>query len=107
MQALWCEETEGSMLIMLVFVNVLAEHVEPFIVATLEMAHISLRERGCRRFEVIRDETMPAQFILYKVFNSRADVELHLQTEHYTNWQNATAALLAEPARAATYTQLF
>lgn len=95
------------MLIVLVFANVLAEQLEPFLVATLEMAHASLRERGCRRFEVIREEMAPTQFILYKIFNSRADAELHLQTEHYADWQSVTAAMLAEPARTATYTQLF
>lgn len=95
------------MLIMLVFIKVLAEFIEPFTVATLEMAHTSLREQGCRRFEVIRDETDPTQFVLYLLFNSRADAELHSQREHYQNWQTATRTMLAEPARENTYTQLF
>lgn len=95
------------MLIMLVFIQVLAEFIEPFTVATLEMAHTSLREQGCRRFEVIRDETDPTQFILYMSFNSRADAELHSQMEHSRNWQDAAQAMLAEPARVNTYTQLF
>ena len=95
------------MLILLVWINVLSEQVEPFMVATLEMAHASLRERGCRRFEVIRSEQTPTQFILYQLFNSRADAELHSQTEHYLNWQSVTTAMLAEPARMSSYTQLF
>jgi autoinducer 2-degrading protein len=95
------------MLVMLMFLNVLSEHTEPFIVATLEMAHASLRERGCRRFEVIREEANPTRFVFYQLFNSRADGELHLQMEHYANWQTATAAMLAEPARVVTYSQLF
>lgn len=95
------------MLIMIVFLNVLSEFVEPFTIATLEMAHLSLRERGCRRFEVIREETDPTRFILYLLFNSRADGDLHLQMEHYENWLTATAPMLAEPARVATYTQLY
>lgn len=95
------------MLIKVVFISVLAECIEPFTVATLEMAHTTLRERGCRRFEVIRDETDPTQFILYQLFNSRADAELHSQTEHYQNWQSVTNTMLAEPARMSSYTQLF
>ncbi len=98
---------EPNMLIQLVFMRVLTEYVEPFIVATLEMAHTSLREQGCRRFEVIRDETDPTQFILYLLFNSRADGELHLLMEHVANWQTVTASMLAEPARVNSYTQLF
>ncbi len=95
------------MLILLMWLTVLPEQSEPFMVATLEMAHASLRERGCRRFEALRNEAAPAQFILSAWFNSRADAELHLQMEHYQNWQSATAGMLAEPARMETCTQLF
>ncbi|MCG3142357.1 MAG: hypothetical protein HDKAJFGB_03803 [Anaerolineae bacterium] len=95
------------MLILLMWVNVLAEQVEPFMVTTLEMAHASLRERGCRRFEALRNEQFPTQFILSALFNSRADAELHLQMEHYQNWQEATAGMLAEAPRLETFTQLF
>jgi quinol monooxygenase YgiN len=56
---------------------------------------------------VIRDETDPTQFILYLLFNSRADGELHLLMEHVANWQTVTASMLAEPARVNSYTQLF
>lgn len=98
---------EGTMLILLVRVNSLPEHQEPFIIATLEMAHASLRARGCRRFEVLRSEQTPTQFLLSALFNSRADAELHLQSEQYSNWQNITSAMLAEPARVETYTELF
>jgi quinol monooxygenase YgiN len=95
------------MLIKVVFIKALAEWIEPFMVATLEMAHATLRERGCRRFEVLRDESEPTEFILYQLFNSRADAELHSQMEHYQNWQSVTATMLAEPARMSSYTQLF
>ena len=95
------------MLILLVWMNVLSEQVEPFMVATLEMAHASLRERGCRRFEVLHNEQFPTQFILSALFNSRADAELHQQVEHYQNWQSVTTGMLAEPARTETFTQLF
>ena len=95
------------MLIIMVFLHVLPEFAESFVVATLEMAHTSLRERGCRRFEVIRDETDPTQFILYKLFNSRADGDLHLEMEHYSNWETIVTPMLAEPSRTCTYTQLF
>lgn len=96
-----------SMLVLLVWLNVLSEQVEPFMVATLEMAHASLREHGCRRFEVLHSEQAPTQFVLTALFNSRADVELHLQTDHYQNWQNIVAGMLAEAARTETFTQLF
>ena len=100
-------EMGDAMLLLLVWINVLSEQVEPFMVATLEMAHASLREHGCRRFEVLRNEQFPAQFSLSALFNSRADAELHLQMDHYQNWQSVTTGMLAEPARAETFTQLF
>lgn len=95
------------MLIIMVFLHVLPDFAESFVVATLEMAHTSLRERGCRRFEVIRDENDSTRFILYKLFNSRTDGDLHVQMEHYVNWEMTVVPMLSEPMHSSTYTQLF
>lgn len=98
---------EVDVLVILIFLDVLRDYTESFTIATLEMAHTSLREKGCRRFEVIRDETVPTRFVLSMLFNSRADGELHLLMQHHDDWQTATASMLSEPPQISTYTQLF
>ncbi len=95
------------MINVLVTLSVDAAHLEEFLVATLEMAHAALEEDGCRRFEVLRQEDLPTQVVLYQVFNSRADGQRHLETEHFKLWRSQVAPMLAEPMQAVTYTQLF
>lgn len=91
----------------LVTLSVFAARLDEFLVATLEMAHPSLLEPGCRRFEVLRRQDLPTAVVLHAVFNSEADAALHVQTEHYRAWRRKTEAMLAEPMQTHTYTQLF
>ena len=95
------------MYLVLVSLVVRPEFLEAFLVATLEMAHESLKEDGVRRFEVIRQENDPAHFIMYKTFNARGDYDAHLTTLHVKDWQQKIQGMLAGPTREDAYTQLF
>lgn len=95
------------MFLVIVFLSVSLGALDSFLVATLEMAHASLREEGCRRFEVIRQEKNPTQFLLYAAYNDRAALEAHRSTDHLLEWQAKVTPLLAEPPRTETFTQLF
>jgi autoinducer 2-degrading protein len=93
--------------LVLVSLMVKPEFLEAFLVATLEMAHESLKESGLRRFEVIRQEDDPAHIVLCKTCNSRADHELHQNTQHVKNWLATVGPMLAQPMETKSYTQLF
>jgi (4S)-4-hydroxy-5-phosphonooxypentane-2,3-dione isomerase len=95
------------MYLVLVSLMVRPEFLEAFLVATLEMAHESLKEDGTRRFEVIRQENDPALFMLYETFNSRADFEFHVKTPHVKAWHKTVRPMLAGPVQENSYTQLF
>ena len=95
------------MFIVLVWLLVQEAKLDAFLVATLEMAHASLEEDGCRRFEVLRGESDVTRFVLYEAFNTRADGELHLTTEHFKQWEKTITPMLTEPVQAVSYTQLF
>lgn len=95
------------MFLVLVSIMVKPEFLEAFLVATLEMAHESLKESGLRRFEVIRQEDDPTHFILYKTYNSRADHELHLMYPYVQAWLDTSAPMLTAPLKMDSYTQLF
>lgn len=95
------------MFLVLVALAVRPEFLEAFLVATLEMAHESLKEDGTRRFEVIRRENDPSQFVVYITFNSRADSEFHRNTPHVEQWLKTVTPMLAEPFQEDSYTQLF
>ena len=95
------------MFIVLVSFIVRAAELDAFLIATLEMAHASLKESGCRRIEVLRTETEPTHFVLSESFNARTDGEAHLAADHFKRWQQTIAPMLMEPSHATTYTQLF
>ena len=95
------------MFIVLVWLVVRAEQLDAFIIATLEMAHASLREDGCRRFEVLRGDENSLRFVLYAAFNSRRDAELHFETEHVAQWNEIIAPMLSEQPQTVNYTQMF
>ncbi len=95
------------MFLVLVSIVVKTKFLEAFLVATLEMAHESLKEDGTRRFEVIRQEDDETKFIVYITFNSRADYTFHLTTPHMQHWLKTATPMLAGPPQEHSYTQLF
>lgn len=95
------------MFLVLVTLVVKSTYLESFLAATLEMAHESLKENGTRRFEVIRRQDDPSQFIVYITFNSRADHEFHRTTPHVKQWLATVTPMLAAPVQEHSYTQLF
>jgi len=100
-------ERDFKMLIILVSLVVKLEQLDAFLLATLEMGHASLKESGMRRLEVLRQEEDSTRFIVYEAFNTRADYELHLSTDHRKQWLDATASMLTEPLNSTSFTQLF
>lgn len=95
------------MYLVLVSLMVRPKYLEAFLVATLEMAHESLKEDGVRRFEVIRQENDPSHFILSKTFNGRGDYDFHLTTPHVQAWQKTVRPMLVKAMQQDSYTQLF
>ncbi|MEZ5926078.1 MAG: putative quinol monooxygenase [Hyphomicrobiaceae bacterium] len=60
-------------------------------------AQTSVRdETGCRRFDVLEPEGESDRIVLYEIYDSRADLEAHIATEHYKSFDKASAAMVAE-----------
>lgn len=95
------------MYILLMWLDVQFERVEEFMGVTLEMAHASFKEQGCRRFEVLRQKEDAAHFVLYAAYNSQQDAQNHFQAEHVKRWDALTVSMLCEPPRTIEYSQLF
>lgn len=58
-------------------------------------AHTSVREEpGCRRFDVLEPEGEDDRIVLYEIYNSRADLDRHVATEHYKSFDKASAVLV-------------
>ena len=100
------------MYVVAVTVKVVVGQGEAFLEAT-RLNHESTRtEPGNVRFDVLRlatpaGENEPEQFLLYEVYRSPEDFNVHQQTPHYFVWRDAVAPLLAEPRQGVRYTSVY
>ena len=72
------------------------EAVEDFCVAVQRHAKNSLeKEEGCRRFDVCIDESRPDTVFLYEVYSDQAAFEQHRESEHFADFGEIAAPMLA------------
>ena len=76
----------------MVQLNVDPERLETFMEASKEVARASVHdEPGCRRFDIVQDETVPTRVAFTEIFDDEAAVYAHPRFEHYPKWRAATA----------------
>lgn len=92
------------MLIMLAFVHVTEDGIEPFEQASTANALESIKEPGCKAFNVIRQIDDPTRFVLHEIYDDQAALDAHKTTPHYQAWRDAVADLQAEPRYGLKYT---
>jgi autoinducer 2-degrading protein len=81
--------------ILMVRLTVKQDHIDDFIKASIAGATGSgLQEPGCRRFDIIQDETNPRLFAFTKVYNDEAAFEHHKTTPHFARWHAAVKNML-------------
>lgn len=91
----------------LVYVHVVAEHVNDFIAATRANHQASVQEPGNRRFDVLQSADDPTRFVLYEAYASAQDAQAHKQTPHYLQWRDNVADWMASPRTGVAYQGLF
>jgi autoinducer 2-degrading protein len=95
------------MYVVCVTVFVKPANVEQFIEATLDNARQTRREGGNVRFDVLRGEDDPAQFLLYEAYKSKEDFVKHQQTEHYLRWKQTVADWMVKPRQGVKHHSVF
>ena len=91
-----------------VFVRVKPEFVGAFKSASVENARKSLQEPGISRFDVIQQQDDSTRFVLLEVYLDQDQAPTaHKQTEHYAQWRDTVAEMMAEPRYAIKYNNIF
>jgi len=57
----------------------------------------SLAERGCLRFDLLRDLADPCRFLLLEEWRDRAAIREHQRTPHYARWRREVTLYLTAP----------
>lgn len=95
------------MLVVHVHVQVQPERLTDFLAATLVNAQASLGEPGVLRFDVIQDQADPAHVVLVEVYRDGDAPAAHKLTQHYAQWRDAVAPMMAEPRSSAKFSAAF
>ena len=69
---------------------------EKFKAAILENAAASVKEPGCRQFDVLVEESDPHHVFLYEVYDNAAALEAHPATAHFKKYPATAAPMIAK-----------
>ena len=94
------------MLIIKIYVSVKPEAVEAFRLASVENSRKSLKEPGIARFDVLQEESDPTRFVLMEVYRTPEAPAEHKATEHYAQWRDTVADMMAEPRKSIRYSNV-
>ena len=94
------------MFVTLVHVKVKPEHLEDFIRATELNHHLSVKEAGNLRFDVLQKGENPLEFVLYEAYENQESAAAHKETAHYLAWREAVASWMAVPREGIRYNGL-
>ena len=78
-----------------------------FQAASLSNARASSQEPGIARFDVIQQLDDPCKFVLVEVYKNDDAPAAHKETQHYLDWRETVADMMAEPRSAIKYNNIF
>jgi autoinducer 2-degrading protein len=92
-----------AMIVTIVHVEVIPEHLNEFISATIANHLQSVREPGNLRFDILQLGSDPFRFALYEAYESEATAAAHKGTPHYMEWREKVAPWMAKPREGVHY----
>ena len=95
------------MLIVHVHIQVKPDQVDAFKAACAENSRESLQEPGVARFDVLQQREDPTQFLLVEVYRSAEAPAAHKLTEHYREWTEAVADMMAVPRSSVKFDKVY
>ena len=83
------------------FVNVVEIDVVPsdrdsYLAAITENGAATVKEPGCRRFDILNLASDPNHFLLYEIYENEAALKAHRETDHFKKYAATTAKMVAK-----------
>src|SRR5712671_6906181 len=73
--------------------DIVAATFEKFKAAILANAAASVKEPGCRQFDVLVEDSNPHHVFLYEVYDNAAALEAHRATAHFKTYAETAARM--------------
>ena len=91
------------MIVTCVFVNVKAERIEEFKLATRFNHENSILEPGNLRFDILQQVEDACKFTFYEAYVNEEAVLIHKNASHYLKWKEIVEPYMAEPRKGIKY----
>jgi len=104
---LFSTQNKDDYLCVHVFVTCKPGTENAFQAASLSNARASSQEPGIARFDVIQQLDDPCKFVLVEVYKNDDAPAAHKETQHYLDWRETVADMMAEPRSAIKYNNIF
>jgi (4S)-4-hydroxy-5-phosphonooxypentane-2,3-dione isomerase len=83
------------------FVNAVDLDIVPaerdnFLAAIRENGAASVKEPGCKRFDIVNLNSDPNHFFLYEVYDNEAALKAHRETDHFKKYAATTGKMVAK-----------
>ena len=92
------------MIVTLVHIWVKPEYRDEFLKFTIDNHEKSLLEIGNLRFDILEDVEDSCKFILYEAYESEQAAAQHKETNHYNEWREKVAEMMAKPRKGERHT---
>ena len=75
--------------------DIVPAEYEKFKAAILENAAASVKEPGCRQFDVLFEDSDPYHVFLYEVYDDATALDAHRATAHFKKFRETAAPMIA------------
>jgi autoinducer 2-degrading protein len=90
------EAQSAGMFVNAVDLDIVPAERDAFLAAIKENGAASVKEPGCKRFDIINLNSDPNHIFLYEVYDSEAALKSHRETDHFKKYQATTAKMVAK-----------
>jgi quinol monooxygenase YgiN len=86
----------GPLLVNVVEYDILPGQIDAYLAALKENAAASVKEPGCREFNVLVSQKDPNHVLIVEVYDDAAAAQAHRETDHYKKYAAAIKDLFAK-----------
>jgi (4S)-4-hydroxy-5-phosphonooxypentane-2,3-dione isomerase len=86
----------AGMFVNAVDLDIVPAEREKFLAAITENGMASVKEPGCRRFDILNLASDPNHFFLYEIYDNEAALKAHRETAHFKKYAATTANMVAK-----------
>jgi (4S)-4-hydroxy-5-phosphonooxypentane-2,3-dione isomerase len=90
------EAQSAGMFVNAVDLDIVPAERDNFLAAIKENGAASVKEPGCKRFDIININSDPNHFFLYEVYDNEAALKTHRETDHFKKYQATTGKMVAK-----------